>query len=107
MIDNMAAAARFLQKNYPDAAWALRGDGSYRDLHWSTPSVPKPTAEEFDAGVAAELLADSSTEYQRQRAKAYPPVADYLDAVVKGDQVQMQAYIDACLAVKAQFPKPE
>jgi hypothetical protein len=27
--------------------------------------------------------------------------------VVKGDQVQVQAYIDACLAVKAKYPKPE
>ena len=42
---------------------------------------------------------------QDQRAKAYPPMADYLDAVVKGDIEQQQAYIDACLAVKAKYPK--
>jgi hypothetical protein len=107
MIDNSAAAARFLVKAYPDASWSLPDPGTYRDLRWNTPSVPKPTAEEFNAGVAAELAAHNSTEYQRQRAKAYPPVADYLDAVVKGDQAQMQAYVNACLAVKAQFPKPE
>lgn len=47
-----------------------------------------------------------ATKYQRQRAAEYPPVADYLDAVVKGDQAQMQAYIAACLAVKAKYPKP-
>jgi hypothetical protein len=39
------------------------------------------------------------------RKNAYPPIADYLDGIVKGDQVQTQAYIDACLAVKARYPK--
>lgn len=46
-------------------------------------------------------------EYQRLRAAEYPPMADYLDGIVKGDQAQVQAYIDACLAVKAKYPKPE
>jgi hypothetical protein len=45
-------------------------------------------------------------EYQRQRAAEYPPITDYLDGVVKNDQAQIQAYIDACLAVKAKYPKP-
>jgi hypothetical protein len=44
--------------------------------------------------------------YQAQRAAEYPPMADYLDGIVKGDQAQVQAYIDACLAVKAKYPKP-
>lgn len=39
------------------------------------------------------------------RAEAYPPMADYLDAKVKGDTAQEQAYIDACLAVKQKYPK--
>ena len=52
----------------------------------------------------AELL---KTEYQRKRAAEYPPMADYIDGIVKGDQAQVQAYIDACLAVKAKYPKPE
>ena len=37
----------------------------------------------------------------------YPDIAEYLDGLVKGDTEQMQAYIDACLAVKAKYPKPE
>ena len=43
--------------------------------------------------------------YQELRATAYPPMQDYIDGLVKGDQAQMQAYIDKCLAIKAQFPK--
>ena len=44
--------------------------------------------------------------YQELRAAAYPPITDYLDGIVKGDAAQVQAYIDACLAVKALYPKP-
>jgi hypothetical protein len=39
------------------------------------------------------------------RKESYPPMADYLDAKVKGDVAQEQAYLDACLAVKAKYPK--
>ena len=48
-----------------------------------------------------------SKEYQRQRASEYPPITDYLDGIVKGDQAQVQKYIDDCLAVKAKYPKGE
>ena len=30
---------------------------------------------------------------------------DWIDGLVKGDQVQMQAYIDQCQDIKIQFPK--
>ena len=43
--------------------------------------------------------------YIAKRASEYPPITDYIDGVVKGDQAQIQAYIDACLAVKAKYPK--
>jgi hypothetical protein len=43
--------------------------------------------------------------YAQLRAKAYPPISDYIDGVVKGDQAQVQTYIDACNAVKAKYPK--
>jgi len=49
----------------------------------------------------------ANTEYQRLRAREYPPITDYLDAVVKGDQAQIDKYIQDCLAVKARYPKPE
>ena len=50
---------------------------------------------------------DSYTlSYTELRAAEYPDFREYLDGVVKGDQAQIQAYIDACLAVKAKYPKP-
>lgn len=39
------------------------------------------------------------------RAEAYPPMSDYLDAIVKGDEAQKQKYITDCLAVKTKYPK--
>ena len=70
------------------------------------------TAFDINGNEVAYNLADvealtAATEYQRLRAAEYPPITDYIDGVVKGDQVQVQAYIDACLAVKAKYPKPE
>jgi hypothetical protein len=43
--------------------------------------------------------------YKYQRAAEYPDFREYLDGIVKGDQTQVQAYIDACNAVKAKYPK--
>lgn len=72
------------------------------------PFTPEEEAE-FDAMEAehtAKKAEADRTKYQRDRAKEYPSINDYIDGVVKGDQAQVQAYIDACLAVKAKYPKP-
>jgi hypothetical protein len=52
--------------------------------------------------VEAEIAKNA---YKEQRAFEYPPITDYLDGVVKGDQVQIDKYIADCLAVKAKYPK--
>lgn len=51
-----------------------------------------------------ESLINSLT-YAQKRAAEYPPMANYLDGIVKGDQNQVQKYINDCLAVKAKYPK--
>ena len=43
--------------------------------------------------------------YKAKRASEYPPITDYLDGIVKGDQAQIDKYIADCLAVKAKYPK--
>jgi hypothetical protein len=43
--------------------------------------------------------------YIAKRAAEYPPMTDYIDGVVKGDQAQIDKYIADCLAVKAKYPK--
>lgn len=53
---------------------------------------------------AVQALVDSQA-YIAKRQAEYPPITDYLDGVVKGDQQQIDAYIAACQAVKAKYPK--
>lgn len=95
----------------PGAHWALNGE-TYDGLQWLEPPVweggqKKPTKEEVEIEVARLQKEWEDTEYQRLREKEYPDFREYLDGLVKGDAEQMQAYINACLAVKAKYPKPE
>ena len=57
----------------------------------------------YDNDAVEALVA--SEAYKALRAAEYPDFRDYLDGIVKGDQEQIQAYIDACQAVKAKYPK--
>ena len=62
----------------------------------------------FDGGwTYREIPAPPEPSYMELRANEYPPMADYLDGIVKGDQAQIDKYIADCLAVKAKYPKPE
>ena len=82
-------------------------------IHKLYPSVVRTVGDEaFDAEgnevaydlAAVQAYADSQA-YIAKRAAEYPPMSDYLDAIVKGDTQQQEAYIAACLAVKAKYPK--
>jgi hypothetical protein len=53
---------------------------------------------------AVEAYAKSQ-EYIAKRQAEYPPITDYIDGVVKGDQDQIDNYIADCLAVKTKYPK--
>jgi len=70
------------------------------------------TAGAFDAQgnkVEIDLAAVNAWQdpnaYKAKRAAEYPALTDYIDGVVKGDQVQIDKYIADCLAVKAKYPK--
>jgi hypothetical protein len=82
-----------LSKLYPQIV-VVRGDVAY--------DKDEKVVDYSKAAVQAEVDANA---YKGQRAAAYPPITDYIDGIVKGDTVQVQAYIDACLAVKQEFPK--
>lgn len=67
----------------------------------------KPAIDvQLSEGEVIDAYVEHIRSYTELRVSEYPPMADYLDGLVKGDQAQMQAYIDACLAVKAKYPKP-
>ena len=82
-----------IYKLYPSVT-VIRGDVAYdKDEQEVT----------YDNNAVEALVA--SEAYKDLRAKEYPPFTDYLDGIVKGDNAQVQAYIDACLAVKNKYPK--
>jgi hypothetical protein len=64
------------------------------------------TDEELNIIMEAQRQRDlEARPYGEKRKPKYPPMADYLDGVVKGDQAQIDKYIADCLAVKAKYPK--
>jgi len=85
----------------PNAEVVIRGEA----IEWIVEPSNKPTDSEIEQEQTRLNTIYESKNYQRQRAIEYPAVADYLDGIVKGDQAQVQAYIDACLAIKAKYPK--
>jgi hypothetical protein len=88
----------------PNSSWDLNGD-DYSGIVWKDETQTQPTLEEVNAEIVRLKAEYDAKEYQRNRAKEYPDFKDYLDGIVKGDNAQVQAYIDACLAVKAKYPK--
>jgi hypothetical protein len=82
-----------IYKLYPNVT-VIRGDVAYdKDGKEVT----------YDNNAVETLVA--SEAYKAKRAAEYPPYTDYLDGIVKGDNTQVQAYIDACNAVKNKYPK--
>lgn len=81
-----------------DGTWSVHDQAAYDALVTAA-------KVRHDNEVAAQAAA-AVAEVRKQRAAAYPPTTDYIDGIVKGDAAQVQAYIDACLAVKAKYPKP-
>lgn len=95
-----------LQSLRPGASWSMI-DEDYDQLTWMSTDQTLPPKAECEAEIARLQAEYDALEYQRLRAPEYPPMQDYLDGVVKGDQSQVDAYIAACLAVKEKYPKPE
>jgi len=77
------------------------------DLQTGEITQEEVPAEEIAALQAAEAARLATITYAEKRAAEYPDFREYLDGVVKGDQAQIDAYIAACQAVKAKYPKPE
>jgi hypothetical protein len=79
------------------------GNGAYIK-EWNL-DIPKPTMAELDAFEAQANEIERLNLVKANRAKEYPDFKEYLDGIVKGDDAQIQKYINDCLAVKAKYPK--
>ena len=83
----------------PGAQWVLRGD----ILEWLDTEQTQPTEAEITAEVARLQAEYDNNEYQRQRAQAYPSIADQLDTIYHEGIDAWKAQI---AAVKQEYPKP-
>ena len=68
-------------------------------------NIPKPTMAQLDAFEAEANEVERLNLVKANRANEYPDFKEYLDGIVKGDDAQIQKYINDCLAVKAKYPK--
>jgi hypothetical protein len=84
--------------------FAYEADGS-QDAFIKPNLIPITVTEAETVRTRNQQAAFNALPYSEKRVLEYPPITDYIDGVVKGDQAQIDAYIAACLAVKAKYPK--
>jgi hypothetical protein len=90
---NISQLSQTIRKLYPQVT-VIRGDTAY-----------DADGNEVAYDLARVQALVDSQAYIAKRQAEYPPITDYLDGIVKGDQDQVDKYIADCLAVKAKYPK--
>ena len=95
----MITKVNALQSLRPNAEWVLWGD----EVKWLDTNQTQPTEAEITAEVARLQAEYDNNEYQRQRAQAYPSIADQLDTIYHEGIDAWKAQI---AAVKQEYPKP-
>ena len=93
---------------------AVNGEGVEHSWQGYLLMVPFLSEFELDAAIAGLPAGDYSADKQAAlthavglaRKAEYPPIEEYIDGVVKGDDVQVAAYKAKCLEVKKRHPLP-
>ena len=99
----MSNIIKAIQKINPTAQVSISAD-DINTLVWENGTTPIDNQTILNK--QQELITEyQANEYKRNRANEYPDFKEYLDGIVKGDDAQIQKYINDCLAVKAKYPK--
>ena len=97
--------------------WGERGDTGHIEYSNGEPNRILEDAEELNEYIhiweqnpppkIVETVDEFLTfpEWKKNRLRNYPMMSEYIDAVVKGDNTQMDEYIKKCQEVKSRFPK--
>ena len=93
---------RALELLAPGVKWSINGDQNYSNLIWLDETQTKPTEEEIVQKVAELDYQEEVNEYQRQRARDYPPFADQFDQIFHEG---IDAWKSTILEVKRRYPK--
>lgn len=91
-------------KHYKDSNNKLFGFEAGQEVPAGLVEITKQEADELGKAIAQAEF--DSLDYYRQRIYSYPEIGEFLDAWVKGDESALEEYRQACLAVKAKYPKP-
>ena len=97
--ENVTEGSKRLVRVYIDESVDSEGRPKYRykELEFSTND-----SQEY---VYTRLAKVKTGLYVELRTAEYPPMEDYLDAIVKGDTEAKEEYKRKCLEVKAKYPK--
>jgi hypothetical protein len=95
-------------KHYKDSNNKLFGFEDNQDVPAGLVEITKLESEVIGKQnfEAQKEIAIASMDYVRQRLTAYPELGQFVDAWVKNDEAALEEYRQACLAVKAKYPKP-
>jgi hypothetical protein len=90
----------------PSAGFTATGP-LYSDIIWNANNQNvKPTVAEVAAEKSRLQKQYDDSLYLNHRKSEYPPIQEYLDGIVKGDQEQIDAYKAAWNAVNTKYPAP-
>ena len=77
-------------------------------VEWINPSKAPITDKQIQDEISRLQAEYDAKQYQRQRVKEYPPLAELADAIywqTEGDETKMTAYLAKVEAVKQKYPK--
>jgi hypothetical protein len=90
----------------PNEDFFLRDNGNGVFIEFWNSELPQPTKAEIETAHAEWEAEWNATQYQRDRAKAYAPIADQLDMQYWDSVNGTTTWADHIAAVKAAHPKP-
>jgi hypothetical protein len=94
-----------LFKDENDVIYAYEADGSQDHLIGDKTPITQEEADQLRS--QKEQARYDVLTYAEKRRQKYPELGEFVDAWVKKDEAALEEYRQKCLAVKAQFPKPE
>ena len=98
----MSSVTNALKSLCPESQFSIENE-NYSTVVWYVAPTTVPTEAEIQAEITRLQTEYEANEYQRQRASAYPSIADQLDKIYHEGIDAWKAQI---AAVKQEYPKP-
>ncbi len=99
----MSALANALKVLSPKGKWRIEGEQIISNVKWEFETSNKPTDSEIEVELKKQEQIIKDTQYQRDRASAYPPLEEQMDLLYHGGVDALKAELKK---TKDKFPKP-